>query len=188
MKKYIIGFCAVIAFAGVTNAQSKKDVKQQTEKVSKPQAKILANGSAKVDDMHAYQVYGETFDLKNTLTTSEIGKLYENMKSGDSIENVQFVSTIQSVCKKKGCWMKVDLGKGEEQSFVRFKDYGFFMPLDGEKANVIVHGKAFVSEVSVEKLRHYAEDAGKSKDEIAKITKPELQYNFEADGVFVKEN
>ena len=49
MKKYILGFCAVIAFAGVTKAQSKKDVKQQTEKVSKPQAKILANGSAKVD-------------------------------------------------------------------------------------------------------------------------------------------
>ena len=62
------------------------------------------------------------------------------------------------------------------------------MPLDGEKANVIVHGKAFVSEISVEKLRHYAEDAGQSKEEIAKITKPQLQYNFEADGVYLKEN
>jgi len=84
--------------------------------------------------------------------------------------------------------MKVDLGKGEEQLFVRFKDYGFFMPLEGEKSDVIVHGKAFVSEISVEKLRHYAEDAGQSKEEIAKITKPQLQFNFEADGVFVKEN
>ena len=189
MKKYILGICAVMAFAATTNAQTKsKDKKVKTEKVSKSQEKILANGSAKVDDINVYQVYGETFDLKNTLTTNEIGKLYENMKNGDSVENVQFVSTIESVCKKKGCWMKVDLGKGEEQSFVRFKDYGFFMPLDGEKANVVVHGKAFVSEVSVDKLRHYAEDAGKSKDEIAKITKPQLQYNFEADGVFVKEN
>ncbi len=71
---------------------------------------------------------------------------------------------------------------------MKFKDYGFFVPKNAQDKEVIVNGKAFVSEVSVEKLRHYAEDAGKSKDEIAKITKPELQYNFEADGVFVKEN
>ena len=189
MKKYILGVCAVMAFAVTTNAQTKKaDEKAKTEKVSKSQKKIIDAGSAKINDLYAYQVYGESFDLKNTLTHNELGNLFDNMKSGDVIENVQFKSTIESVCKKKGCWMKVDLGKGEEQSFVRFKDYGFFMPLDGEKSDVIVHGKAFVSEISVDKLRHYAEDAGKSKEEIAKITKPQLQYNFEADGVFVKEN
>ncbi|WP_257467970.1 DUF4920 domain-containing protein [Empedobacter falsenii] len=188
MKKYILTFCALTSFALTTNAQTKKETKVKTEKASKSQLKILDNGTAKIDDLYAYQVYGESFDIKNTLTKNELGKLYDNMKSGDSLENVQFVSTIESVCKKKGCWMKVDLGKGEEQSFVRFKDYGFFMPLDGEKANVVVHGKAFVSEISVEKLRHYAEDAGQSKEEIAKITKPQLQYNFEADGVYLKEN
>ena len=189
MKNYILGICAVMAFATITNAQTKKqDKKVKTEKVSKSQSKILDNGTAKIDDLYAYQAYGESFDVKNALTKNELGNLYDNMKSGDELQNVQFVSTIESVCKKKGCWMKVDLGKGEEQSFVRFKDYGFFMPLDGEKANVVVHGKAFVSEISVEKLRHYAEDAGKSADEIAKITKPQMQYNFEADGVYLKEN
>lgn len=189
MKKYILGVCAVMAFAVSTQAQSKKeDKKAKTEKITKAQKNILAKGSATVSDLYAYQVYGESFDVKNTLTHTELGKLYDNMKDGDVIENVQFKSTIESVCKKKGCWMKVDLGKGEEQLFVRFKDYGFFMPLEGEKSDVIVHGKAFVSEISVEKLRHYAEDAGQSKEEIAKITKPQLQFNFEADGVFVKEN
>ncbi len=188
MKKYILTFCALTCFALTINAQTKKDNKVKTEKITKSQSKIVENGTAKVDDLFAYQIYGETFDVKNTLTTNEMGKLYDNMKNGDAIQNVQFVSTIESVCKKKGCWMKVDLGKGEEQSFVRFKDYGFFMPLDGEKANIIVHGKAFVSEISVEKLRHYAEDAGKTAEEIAKITTPQLQYNFEADGVYLKEN
>lgn len=188
MKKHILTFCALTSFALVTNAQTKQADKTKTEKISKPQAKILDNGTAKIDNLQTYQLYGESFDVKNTLTKNELGKLYDNMKKGKSLENVQFVSTIESVCKKKGCWMKVDLGKGEEQSFVRFKDYGFFMPLDGEKANVIVHGKAFVSEISVEKLRHYAEDAGKSKEEIAKITQPQLQYNFEADGVYLKAN
>ncbi|HJD86646.1 DUF4920 domain-containing protein [Empedobacter falsenii] len=188
MRKYILTFCALTCFALATNAQTKKESKAKTEKASKSQAKILENGTAKIDDLYAYQVYGESFEIKNTLTKNELAKLFDNMKNGDALENVQFVSTIESVCKKKGCWMKVDLGKGEEQSFVRFKDYGFFMPLDGEKANVVVHGKAFVSEISVEKLRHYAEDAGKTKEEIAKITKPQLQYNFEADGVYLKEN
>ncbi|MGV0925104.1 DUF4920 domain-containing protein [Empedobacter tilapiae] len=188
MRKYILTFCALTCFVLTTNAQTKKDNKTKTEKASSLQVKTLNKGTAKIENIQAYQVYGESFDIKNTLTKNELGKLYDNMKNGDSLENIQFTSTIESVCKKKGCWMKVDLGKGEEQSFVRFKDYGFFMPLDGEKANVIVHGKAFVSEVSIEKLRHYAEDAGKSKEEIAKITKPQLQYNFEADGVYLKEN
>lgn len=189
MKKYILGICAVMAFAVTTNAQAKKENKKaKTEKISKAQKNVLAKGSAQVGDLYAYQVYGESFDVNHALTSKELGNLFDNMKNGDVIENVQFKSTIESVCKKKGCWMKVDLGKGEEQSFVRFKDYGFFMPLDGEKSDVIVHGKAFVSEISVDKLRHYAEDAGQSKEEIAKITKPQLQYNFEADGVFVKEN
>lgn len=189
MKKYILGFCAVMAFAVTTQAQEKaKGKKAKTEKVSKDQSKILAKGSAQVSDLYAYQVYGESFEIKTPLTSVELGSLYDNMKNGDVIENVQFKSTIESVCKKKGCWMKVDLGKGEEQSFVRFKDYGFFMPLDGEKSDILVNGKAFVSEISVEKLRHYAEDAGQSKAEIAKITKPQLQFNFEADGVYLKEN
>ncbi len=116
--------------------------------------------------------YGNRSNIKNTLTKNELGKLYDNMKSGHYLENVQFVSTIESVCKKKGCSMKVDLGKGEERACLYVsKIIGFFMPLDGEKANVVVHGKAFVSEISVEKLRHYAEDTGKSKEEIAKIHK-----------------
>lgn len=185
MKKYIttLFFAAAVAvsFAQVKKESSKG--KTKTETLNKQ-----LTGNAKIADLHAYQVYGESFKIQNTLTKEELAKVYDEMKSGDVIENIQFVSTIESVCKKKGCWMKVDLGKQEEQSFVRFKDYGFFMPLDGEKSSVIVHGKAVVSEISVEKLKHYAEDAGESAAEIAKITQPKLQFNFEADGVYVKEN
>jgi len=34
-------------------------------------------------------------------------------------------------------------------------------------------------------LRHYAEDAGKSKEEIEKITEPETNLMFLADGVLI---
>ena len=187
MKKVILSFCAIMTLSITINAQTKKDTKVKTEKVSKSQSKILENGTAKIENLDAYEVYGQSFNVENTLTKNELGQLYDNMKKGDVIENVQFVSTIESVCKKKGCFMYVDLGKEKEQSFVRFKDYGFFMPLDSEESSVVVHGKAFVSELSVEKLRHYAKDQGKSEVEIAKITKPQLLYNFEADGVFLRE-
>lgn len=188
MRKTIFASLILLTFTLSVNAQTNKVEKAKTEKISKSQSKIINNGTAKIENLNDYEVFGESFDIKNTLTKNELGNLYDNMKNGDVVNNIQFVSTIESVCKKKGCWMRVDLGKGEEQSFVRFKDYAFFMPLDAEKSNVVVHGKAFVSELSVAKLRHYAEDEGKSKEEIAKITKPQLLYNFEADGVYLKQN
>ena len=60
------------------------------------------------------------------------------------------------------------------------------MPLDANGKEVIVAGKAFVQMTSVEELQHYAEDAGKSKEEIAKITAPKKEFAFEANGVLLK--
>lgn len=81
--------------------------------------------------------------------------------------------------------MKLPL-KDSLETMVRFKDYGFFMPLDAKGKEVIVNGKAFVKETSVEELQHYAEDAGKTKEEIAQITAPKVEFAFEADGVLLK--
>ena len=52
---------------------------------------------------------------------------------------------------------------------------------------MIVNGRAFVTKVPVEELKHYAKDSGKSEEEIAAITEPEFTYAFEADGVLLKE-
>jgi hypothetical protein len=81
--------------------------------------------------------------------------------------------------------MKLDLVKGES-SFVKFKDYEFFVPLNADGNEVIVNGYAFVDVVSVDELKHYAKDAGKSKEEIAKIKKPEVTYSYTATGVYIK--
>jgi hypothetical protein len=81
--------------------------------------------------------------------------------------------------------MKMELA-GDDNSFVKFKDYGFFVPLNADNSLAIVNGKAFVDVVSVDELKHYAKDGGKSKEEIAKITKPEVTYSFLASGVYIK--
>ncbi|MGQ3677106.1 DUF4920 domain-containing protein [Tenacibaculum discolor] len=131
-----------------------------------------------------YASFGEEISDADAISAEEMRTKFKNLKKGDTL-NIKFTSTINEVCKKKGCWMKLDLGE-EQESMVRFKDYGFFMPLNADNKEVIVNGKAFVTEISVDELQHYAKDAGKSEEEIAKITEPKYTYAFEADGVLMK--
>lgn len=131
-----------------------------------------------------YASFGDSFELNKVITKEQMFKKYKTLKKGDSV-SVKFVTKINSVCKKKGCWMKLDLGNNES-AFVKFKDYGFFVPLNADGSDVVVDGIAFVEVVSVDELRHYAKDAGKSQAEINKIKKPEITYSFTANGVLIK--
>ena len=131
-----------------------------------------------------YASFGKEISKDNILTKEALFKEYKNLNKGDTLL-VTYASKINDVCSKKGCWMKNDLGEGNE-IMVRFKDYGFFMPLDSKGSNVIVEGKAYVTEISVEELQHYAEDAGKTKAEIEAITTPEYTYAFMSNGVLIE--
>lgn len=129
-----------------------------------------------------YEVYGAVLDAQSVLPINDLAASFSTMKKTDTLfTKVQ--GTIKEVCSKKGCWMTLDMG-GEKDLMVRFKDYGFFMPLEAKGA-VIMNGFATISETSVEDLRHYAEDAGASVLEIEAIVNPELTYSFEADGVLL---
>ena len=132
----------------------------------------------------AYASFGDEIKAEGALSAADMSEKYLGLKEGDTI-NTKVTASINEVCSKKGCWMKLDLGNGEEM-MVRFKDYGFFMPLNAE-GDVIIDGKAFVTETSVDELRHYAEDAGKSKEEIEAITEPKRTFGFEANGVLLKQ-
>jgi len=131
----------------------------------------------------AYASFGDKIDAANASTTKSMAFQYKSMKIGDTI-NAKMTGKINEVCSTKGCWMRLDL-EGEE-IMVRFKDYGFFMPLNAT-GEVVINGKAFIDEISINDLRHFAEDAGKSKEEIEAITEPEITYSFLADGVLLKE-
>lgn len=94
---------------------------------------------------------------------------------------------VDAVCQTKGCWMTVKSDNPEitEVMFVDFLDYGFFMPKDLSGSEVVMFGKAFREVTTVEDLRHYAQDEGKSAEEIAAITEPEEELKFTATGVVV---
>ncbi len=132
----------------------------------------------------SYKLYGEQVSSNKVYYKNEIAKKYDAIKTGDTID-IAFTSTVNDVCKAKGCWIKVALDDNKE-TMIKFKNYGFFVPMDIENDTVIVQGKAFVREMSVEDQRHYARDAGKSEEEIAAIDTPKKTYSFLADGVLIK--
>jgi hypothetical protein len=107
------------------------------------------------------------------------------MVMNTGLKSCKFSGKIVETCSKKGCWMTLDTG--EDTLFIKFRDYGFFVPIDSvEGKNAVVQGDLFLDTTSVEMLKHYAEDAGKSEEEIALITEPIYELGFIADGVIIK--
>jgi hypothetical protein len=140
---------------------------------------LLLTGS--IVTVNAQSQYGEKISEKNVLPTAELLKKTETK---DEV-NAKISGVVESVCQVKGCWMKVKLDNGQVMR-VTFKDYAFFVPKDISGKTVVLDGIAKVKTTSVADLQHYAEDAGKSKTEIASITKPEKALGFVANGVIVK--
>ncbi len=132
----------------------------------------------------AYVSFGEKINDNDVVSAKLMAAQYESMKVGDTT-NIKVMAKVDDVCQAKGCWMKLDLENGE-QAMVKFKDYGFFMPMDIAGKDVIINGKAYVNEVPVDEQRHYAEDGGATPEEIAAITQPKKTYSFTADGVLLK--
>ena len=121
--------------------------------------------------------YGATIDKPgNTVAL--------NALSGEE-KNVIVSGTITEVCAKKGCWMTVTDEAGNDVT-VRFKDYSFFVPRNAAGHQVTMHGSTEKKLTSVDDLRHYAEDAGKSAEEIAAITEPKEEVIFHAESVYIE--
>ena len=73
--------------------------------------------------------------------------------------------------------------------FVKFKDFGLFVPKTGiEGKSILMSGKIFRDTISVDRLKHYAQDAKKTIEEIESITKPEYKINMIAEAVAIREN
>lgn len=133
-------------------------------------------------------------------TEENINTYGEKISGADAISGRQLVVmlnekdsvwvTLQSVvvtnCKSSGCWMDLDLGIDDVVK-VTFKDYAFFIPLESEGKTATIEGFAKKEIIPVDLLKHYAEDEGKSQEEIDAITEPELAYTFEAIGVIIDE-
>jgi len=129
----------------------------------------------------AQKNYGAQIDDKGAISMQELEKQMEGKKEMDA----KVEGKVLEVCQAKGCWMTLEKSDGTTMR-VTFKDYGFFVPKNISGKTVVVNGTASVTTTTVAEQQHYAEDGGKSKEEIAKITAPKKEMSFEADGVIVR--
>ena len=127
------------------------------------------------------QHFGERIDEESVISSTEL----VNTVAQQGAVEAKVAGEVTNVCAAKGCWMTMSVG-GQEM-MVRFKDYGFFVPKDATGKTAVVQGQAKVDTVDVTTLRHYAEDAGKPKEEIEAITEPEVKLSFEAAGVILRD-
>ena len=126
--------------------------------------------------------YGEIITSDNIVDYS----MAKELMIDQGIIATKIEGTILETCAKKGCWIR--LKADNDTLFVRFKDYGFFVPTSGvEGKTAILQGEATYETLEIEEVRHYAEDAGKSKEEIELITEPEYIFSFTAIGVIIED-
>jgi hypothetical protein len=141
---------------------------------------FAANAQPPEGDAKPGDWYGEKITADGAVSLADVAQ-----KLGDNgtIEK-KIKAKIVDVCPKKGCWLKLQVNDSTT-AMVKMKDYGFFLPLSAKGKTVVLDAEIKMKNTSVEELRHYAEDAKKSKEEIAAITKPEKEIRVTAKGIVV---
>lgn len=165
---FLVTFCSV-SFFGCAKQEAPKEAQQTTQTPeTKPQAP-------------QYKAYGDS--VQSTATPLA---LTEAIKTPSNEKLVRVSAKVTEVCQKKGCWMM--LTDGNNSIRVTFKDYGFFMPKDLAGKTIIAEGLVKEEVLKEADARHYAEDAGKSKEEIEKIKGDQKTVTMVAQSVFVPMN
>lgn len=130
--------------------------------------------------------YGKGFKTDKTM---DVAGLKKAMDGKEKIDEVVVKGTITEVCQVAGCWVKLKNDAGDD-IFVKFKEdnnhHELVVPKDIAGKTAIVYGKASKKAVSVKEQQHFAEDAGASEKEIAKITAPKQTLRIDAVGVIVE--
>jgi len=142
---------------------------------------ISCQGQQPKLEVEGANYFGDRIEAEGATTFTEVTWPQSN---SDTLE-VKLTGEIHEVCQAKGCWMTLQKSGMDETVFIKFKDYGFFVPKDADGKEAIVRGKLYASVTSVEELKHYAEDKGASAEELAAITEPQREIKMMADGVII---
>ena len=172
MKRFaqVFALCVLVLFASC----GQKATETSAEKLQAANITLAEN----------QKPFGAAISPKGAITMAQVS----SKVTGNEEVKMKVKGEVESVCEVKGCWMRIKQTQADKEGMlVRFKDYGFFVPMDIEGKTAIMEGVAKMDTTSVADLRHYAEDEGLSKEEIAKITEPEVSVVFMADGVIIED-
>ncbi|TAE20830.1 MAG: DUF4920 domain-containing protein [Candidatus Kapaibacterium sp.] len=154
----------------ISACAKKADVSHET--TSKPATEQTTTQAPK------YKAFGDSVQSASTPLP-----LAEVFKTPNLQKLVRVEAKVVEVCQKKGCWMM--LSDGAVTMRMTFKDYGFFMPKDIAGKTIIAEGIVAEDVLTEKDARHYAEDAGKSKEEIEKIKGDQKTVSMVAQSVFL---
>ena len=127
---------------------------------------------------------GMTFGAKTTVDGAVTADELTTVLAAKSEAEVKVKGKVAEVCKAEGCWLKMQTAKGT--MMIKMKGHSFMVPLAMNGKTIVAQGIATFKETSVEMLKHYAEDAGKTKEEIAAITEPRKEIIMQATGILVQ--
>jgi hypothetical protein len=142
---------------------------------------LVTNAQPPEGDAKAGEWYGEKVTIDGAIP---VGDAVAKLNSGVESLDTRIKAKITEVCPKKGCWLKLELPNGESAT-VKMKDYGFFLPLAAKGKTVVIDGELKIKTTSVAELKHYAEDAKKSKEEIDAIKEPQKEIRVLAKGIVI---
>lgn len=169
MKKLFFSILALSLFAACNN--------------SNEEAETTENAEVAAVEVAEYEYFGDsTMTAEGAVPSTE---LIAYMDGRDSIE-AKVYGTIAEVCQKKGCWMSVEVDNGKSMH-VSY-NYEFLLPMNSAGKEMVMKGYAYTDTIPVNHLKHLAEDAGKSQEEIDAITEPKVTLSFLATGVMIKKN
>jgi hypothetical protein len=144
---------------------------------------LIVNAQPPAGDANPGDWYGEKISANNAMPIKEAVSM---LKGGAEQVEGKIKAKVVDVCAKKGCWITLELPNGDKAT-VKMKDYGFFVPMAAIGKTVVIDGEVKMKTTSVAELKHYAEDAKKSKEEIDAITEPKKEVRVMAKGIVVVE-
>jgi len=119
-------------------------------------------------------LYGEEIDA--ALPVIKISDIYASL---DSYQNKLVVveGNVTEVCQNMGCWTMISDGTNLIRAMTLHK---FFLPKDMKDVKAVVQGEFEVKEMTEEQAKHFAEESGKSSDD---IKGPQKLYRIKAAGI-----
>ncbi len=127
--------------------------------------------------------FGEKVTAENSISVEQLVSSMNSQPESNKKMDVKLQGVVTEVCEAEGCWLKIQNGDGS--MMVRMKDHAFFVPVALAGKKVVVEGTAEQKTISAAMLKHYAEDAGKSKSEIDAIKEDRKDIVIQATGILV---
>lgn len=145
---------------------------------------VIAVGNAQPPDVPAEKgaKFGAEVTAEKAIPVEDMVKTLET-KEGEKKMEVKVQGIVVEVCQAEGCWLRMK--NGNDKIMVRMKDHKWFVPTALNGKTIVLEGVAEIKETSVAQLKHYAEDAGKSKAEIDAIKEPKKEVLINAKGILV---